>query len=99
MRTQAIINDFQNEFQMMRKLDHKNIVKLRGLSIPSGRLVMEYIELGSLFSWLCQKNKQVRYGNEYICGYRSDFVVCVGMVRSSGYDLCCLQCFVLKLFS
>ena len=59
MRTQAIINDFQNEFQMMRKLDHKNIVKLRGLSIPSGRLVMEYIELGSLFSWLCQKNKQV----------------------------------------
>jgi len=99
MRTQAIINDFQNEFQMMRKLDHKNIVKLRGLSIPSGRLVMEYIELGSLFSWLCQKNKQVRYRNNYICGYRSDYGVCVGMVRSSGYDLCCLQCFVLKLFS
>ena len=53
------ISYLQNEFQMMRKLDHKNIVKLRGLSIPSGRLVMEYIELGSLFSWLCQKNKQV----------------------------------------
>ena len=66
MRTQAIMNDFHNEFQMMRKLDHKNIVKLRGLSIPSGRLVMEYIELGSLFSWLCQKNKQVRISQDLI---------------------------------
>ena len=53
------MNDFRNEFEMMRKFDHKNIVKLRGLRLPSGRLVMEYIESGSLFTWLGTKNKQV----------------------------------------
>ena len=52
-------NDFRNEFEMMREFDHKYIVKLRGLSLPSGRLVMEYIEKGSLFQWLGSKNKQV----------------------------------------
>ena len=31
MRTMVTLNDFQNEFEMMRKFDHKNIVKLRGL--------------------------------------------------------------------
>jgi len=51
-------NDFRNEFEMMREFDHKYIVKLRGLSLPSGRLVMEYIEKGSLFQWLGSKNKQ-----------------------------------------
>lgn len=60
MRTKPIMDDFRNEFEMMREFDHKNIVKLRGLSLPSGRLVMEYIEKGSLFHWLGGKNKQVR---------------------------------------
>ena len=53
------MNDFRNEFEMMREFDHKNIVKLRGLSLPSARLVMEFIEKGSLFHWLGGKNKQV----------------------------------------
>ena len=61
MRTQVTLNDFMNEFDMMRKCDHKNIVKLRGISLPSGRLVMEYIESGSLFTWLGNKNRQVQF--------------------------------------
>jgi len=58
MRTPQVKNDFQNEFMMMREFDHKNIVKLHGLSMPSCRLVMEYIKMGSLFHWLAGK-KQV----------------------------------------
>ena len=60
MRTESIMQDFQNEFQMMREFDHKNIVKLRGVSMPSARIVMEYIEKGSLFHWLGSNNRQVR---------------------------------------
>ena len=61
MRTESIMQDFQNEFQMMREFDHKNIVKLRGVSMPSARIVMEYIEKGSLFHWLGGNNRQVFY--------------------------------------
>jgi len=43
----------------MGKFDHKNIVRLRGICLPSGRLVMEYIESGSLFNWLTRNNKDV----------------------------------------
>lgn len=59
MRTEAVMTDFANEFRMMGKFDHKNIVRLRGICLPSGRLVMEYIESGSLFNWLTRNNKDV----------------------------------------
>ena len=61
MRSVQNTSDFRNEFDIWREFDHKNIVKLLGLSLPSGRLVMEYIENGSLFSWLSQNRKQVIY--------------------------------------
>ena len=65
MRTEAVMTDFANEFRMMGKFDHKNIVRLRGICLPSGRLVMEYIESGSLFNWLTRNNKEVSEQNTY----------------------------------
>ena len=65
MRTEAVMTDFANEFRMMGKFDHKNIVRLRGICLPSGRLVMEYIESGSLFNWLTRNNKEVSVQNTY----------------------------------
>ena len=41
MHTAQSIADFQNEFQTMKNLDHRHIVKLKGISLPSKRLVME----------------------------------------------------------
>lgn len=50
-KPQSII-DFKNEIETMRKLNHKYVVQLLGISLPSGRIVMEYLRNGSLADYL-----------------------------------------------
>ena len=76
-----IISDFENEFQTMKHLDHRNIVKLKGVTLPSKRLVMEYLPEGSLVNYLHSfKEKRSSMANIY-----NDLIIfakeiCEGMI-------------------
>nr|XP_039262076.1 tyrosine-protein kinase JAK2-like [Styela clava] len=42
------LQDFTQEIETMRKLNHAYVVRLLGIATPSGRIVMEYLRNGSL---------------------------------------------------
>ncbi|XP_077975182.1 uncharacterized protein LOC144431219 [Styela clava] len=46
------LTDFENEFNVLKKLTHKNIVKFYGAVIEKKILVIEYTEHGTLLSFL-----------------------------------------------
>ena len=81
MHNAQSVADFQNEFQTMKNLDHRHIVKLKGISLPSKRLVMEYLPEGSLVNYLHSiKEKRIPLGSVYDELIRFSKEICEGMI-------------------
>lgn len=81
MQTPQTLADFQNEFQTMKNLDHRHIVKLKGISLPSKRLVMEYLPEGSLVNYLHSlREKRIAVGAVYDELIRFSKEICEGMI-------------------
>ncbi|KAG8595609.1 hypothetical protein GDO81_001572, partial [Engystomops pustulosus] len=59
--TEEYLRDFEREIEILKSLQHENIVKYKGVCYSAGRrnlrLVMEYLPYGSLRDYL-QKNKE-----------------------------------------
>ena len=73
--------DFENEFRTMKNLDHRHIVKLKGISWPQRRLVMEYLPDGSLINYLHDlKAKRIPVGSIYDELIRFAKEICEGMI-------------------
>ena len=49
--------EFNHEIETMRRLNHKHIVKLMGVAEPSLRIVMEYLQDGSLSRYLSNQKR------------------------------------------
>ncbi|XP_076035813.1 tyrosine-protein kinase JAK2-like isoform X2 [Oratosquilla oratoria] len=64
MRAQGQLEDFEREIEMMKTLNHNNIIKLYGITENNGsgsemNMVMEYMRLGSL-NYYIEKAKDTR---------------------------------------
>ncbi|XP_062904994.1 tyrosine-protein kinase JAK2-like isoform X1 [Mobula hypostoma] len=73
------IRDFEREIEILKSLQHENIVKYKGVCYSAGRrnlkLIMEYLPHGSLRDYL-QKNKD-RIDRKKLLAYTSQ--ICKGM--------------------
>uniref|UniRef100_A0A4W6EJX8 Tyrosine-protein kinase n=1 Tax=Lates calcarifer TaxID=8187 RepID=A0A4W6EJX8_LATCA len=73
------IRDFEREIEILKSLQHENIVKYKGVCYSAGRrnlrLVMEYLPFGSLRDYLT-KNKE-RIDHKKLVHYTSQ--ICKGM--------------------
>ncbi|XP_058492299.1 tyrosine-protein kinase JAK2 [Solea solea] len=73
------VRDFEREIEILKSLQHENIVKYKGVCYSAGRrnlrLVMEYLPFGSLRDYL-MKNKE-RVDNKKLVHYTSQ--ICKGM--------------------
>ena len=58
------LKDMRREIEIMKKLSHRNIVEIKGfVEDPQLMLVMEYLELGSLISYLkVHKHRMLQHG-------------------------------------
>uniref|UniRef100_H3DDQ1 Tyrosine-protein kinase n=1 Tax=Tetraodon nigroviridis TaxID=99883 RepID=H3DDQ1_TETNG len=78
------IRDFEREIEILKSLQHENIVKYKGVCYSAGRrnlrLVMEYLPFGSLRDYLI-KNKE-RIDHKKLVHYSSQ--ICKGMEYLSG---------------
>lgn len=52
MESNTLFKDFQREYSIMDKLEHKNIVKIHGFMESPPLIIMEYINHGSLLTYL-----------------------------------------------
>uniref|UniRef100_A0AAQ5XUD6 Tyrosine-protein kinase n=1 Tax=Amphiprion ocellaris TaxID=80972 RepID=A0AAQ5XUD6_AMPOC len=73
------IRDFEREIEILKSLQHENIVKYKGVCYSAGRrnlrLIMEYLPFGSLRDYL-MKNKE-RIDHKKLVHYTSQ--ICKGM--------------------
>ncbi|KAB5549340.1 hypothetical protein PHYPO_G00066220 [Pangasianodon hypophthalmus] len=73
------LRDFEREIEILKSLQHENIVKYKGVCYTAGRknlrLVMEYLPFGSLREYLA-KNKE-RFDHKKLLHYASQ--ICKGM--------------------
>uniref|UniRef100_A0A8C9YKD0 non-specific protein-tyrosine kinase n=1 Tax=Sander lucioperca TaxID=283035 RepID=A0A8C9YKD0_SANLU len=73
------IRDFEREIEILKSLQHENIVKYKGVCYSAGRrnlcLIMEYLPFGSLRDYL-MKNKE-RIDHKKLAHYMSQ--ICKGM--------------------
>eukprot|EP00064_Thunnus_orientalis_P015834 superscaffoldBa00003015_g15894 len=73
------IRDFEREIEILKSLQHENIVKYKGVCYSAGRrnlrLIMEYLPFGSLRDYL-MKNKE-RIDHKKLMHYTSQ--ICKGM--------------------
>ncbi|XP_062410026.1 tyrosine-protein kinase JAK2a isoform X2 [Sardina pilchardus] len=73
------LRDFEREIEILKSLQHDNIVKYKGVCYSAGRrnlrLVMEYLPFGSLRDYLI-KNKE-RFDHKKLLHYASQ--ICKGM--------------------
>ncbi|XP_006008816.1 tyrosine-protein kinase JAK2 [Latimeria chalumnae] len=73
------LRDFEREIEILKSLQHENIVKYKGVCYSAGRrnlrLIMEYLPFGSLRDYL-QKNKE-RLDHKKLLHYASQ--ICKGM--------------------
>ncbi|XP_077418406.1 tyrosine-protein kinase JAK2 isoform X1 [Vanacampus margaritifer] len=78
------IRDFEREIDILKSLQHENIVKYKGVCYSAGRrnlrLIMEYLPFGSLRDYL-MKNKE-RIDHKKLMHYTSQ--ICKGMEYLSG---------------
>ncbi|XP_029155540.1 tyrosine-protein kinase hopscotch [Nylanderia fulva] len=58
--TQSVQNDFEREIQIMKTLKHRNIVKILGNISEPKCLIMEFVEHGSLATYLQSNRKTLR---------------------------------------
>lgn len=76
-----VIIAFKKEIETMRKLNHKYVVKLLGITEPSGRIVMEYLNRGSLGEYLREKReKKIRLPSLYSTLLRFASQIAQGML-------------------
>lgn len=73
------LRDFEREIEILKSLQHENIVKYKGVCYTAGRknlrLIMEYLPFGSLREYL-PKNKE-RFDHKKLLQYASQ--ICKGM--------------------
>uniref|UniRef100_A0A8B9KYB7 Tyrosine-protein kinase n=1 Tax=Astyanax mexicanus TaxID=7994 RepID=A0A8B9KYB7_ASTMX len=73
------LRDFEREIEILKSLQHENIVKYKGVCYTAGRknlrLIMEYLPFGSLREYL-SKNKE-RFDHKKLLHYASQ--ICKGM--------------------
>ncbi|KAL6469708.1 hypothetical protein MHYP_G00208270 [Metynnis hypsauchen] len=73
------LRDFEREIEILKSLQHENIVKYKGVCYTAGRknlrLIMEYLPFGSLREYLA-KNKE-RFDHKKLLHYASQ--ICKGM--------------------
>ncbi|XP_061881048.1 tyrosine-protein kinase JAK2 [Entelurus aequoreus] len=81
------IRDFEREIEILKSLQHENIVKYKGVCYSAGRcnlrLIMEYLPFGSLRDYL-MKNKE-RIDHKKLMHYASQICKGMGYLSSKRY--------------
>ncbi|XP_072764255.1 tyrosine-protein kinase hopscotch [Anoplolepis gracilipes] len=71
--TETERNDFEREIEIMKTLDHPNIVKILGnMSDPEKCLIMEFIEHGSLQNYLVMHRMTLRSNHKRLLHFALD---------------------------